>query len=110
MTSSLKKLTSKVSSAKNYFKELYEYLTLNGKVETKGMIIGHVPHDDILYLQVNGNFTGQKYIFNIDNLMSRAQNQCNVINYIIQPDGTIIYKEPKIIHLLILEIKILLNN
>ena len=100
MTSSLKILSTKPSTAKNYFKELYEYLTLNGKVETKGMIIGHVPHDDILYLQVNGNFTGQKYIFNIDNLMSRGQNQCNVIKYIIQPDGTIIYKEPKIMHLM----------
>ena len=101
MTSSMKSLILKSSSysAKSFFKELYEYLTLNGNVETKGMIVGHVPHDDILYLQVDGHFTGQKYIFNIDNLMSRGQNQCNVVKYIIQPNGTIIYKEPKIMHL-----------
>jgi len=102
MTSSIKTLNLKSSSsftAKTFFKELYEYLSLNGNVETKGMIVGHVPHDDILYLQVDGKFTGQKYIFNIDNLMSRGQNQCNVIKYIIQPNGTIIYKEPKIMHL-----------
>lgn len=98
MTSSIKQLKTS-SVAKNYFKELYEFLTVYGKVETKGMIVGHVPHDEILYLQVNGDFTGQKYIFNVDNLMSRGQNQCNVVKYIIQPDGTIIYKEPKIMHI-----------
>ena len=100
MSSSLKIINSKASiSAKVFFRELYEYLSVNGQVETKGMIVGHVPHDDILYLQVDGRFKGQKYIFNIDNLMSRGQNQCNVVKYIIQPNGTIIYKEPKIMHL-----------
>lgn len=100
MSSSSKILNSKSSiSAKTFFKELYEFLSLNGPVDTKGMFVGHVPHDDILYLQVDGHFSGQKYIFNIDNLMSRGQNQCNVVKYIIQPNGTIIYKEPKIIHI-----------
>ena len=62
--------------------------------DIKGIIIGHSPQKNILYI-----FNSQKKIlFNIDNLISIGQNQKDVIrqyNY----DGSFIFKTAKIMYI-----------
>jgi len=69
-------------------------LVLNELPHIKGIIIGHSPQKNILFI-FNEN---KQILVNVDNLISIGQNQKDVIrqyNY----NGSIIYKEAKIMHI-----------
>ena len=75
-------------------KEVFD-AAMNELSDIKGIIIGHSPQKNILYIFNNQT---KKILFNIDNLISIGQNQKDVIrqyNY----DGSIIFKEAKIMYI-----------
>lgn len=75
-------------------KEVFDS-AINELPDIKGIIIGHSPQKNILYIF---NKQTKKILFNIDNLISIGQNQKDVIrqyNY----DDTIIFKEAKIMYI-----------
>ena len=75
-------------------KEVFD-AAINELPDIKGIVIGHSPQKNILYIF---NKYSKKILFNIDNLISIGQNQKDVIrqyNY----DGSIIFKEAKIMYI-----------
>jgi hypothetical protein len=89
---------------KNNLIQLYEYLNSNGITATKGLIIGHVPRKEIEYISTikdheqNKKHKQQYFIFNIDNLLSRGQNNCEII-IDKNVNNNIIYKRPEILQI-----------
>ena len=69
-------------------------LVLNELPDIKGIIIGHSPQKNILFI-FNEN---KQILVNVDNLISIGQNQKDVIRQ-YNFDGSIIYKEAKIMHI-----------
>lgn len=63
--------------------------------DIKGIIIGHSPQKNILYIF---NANTRKILFNIDNLISIGQNQRDVIRQ-YNFNGSIIFKEAKIMYI-----------
>jgi hypothetical protein len=85
--------------------DLYGYLNdKNGITATKGLIIGHMPRKEILYVStIKDNELKKdiktdeiKFLFNIDNFLSRGQNNCEII---VDKDinNNIILKQPEIL-------------
>ena len=68
---------------------------MNELSDIKGIVIGHSPQKNILYIF---NQNTRKILFNIDNLISIGQNQRDVIRQ-YSYNGSIIFKEAKIMYI-----------